>query len=337
MLVFIIMFVLRLEQCTRLKDYLEASLHIHVELRGWENTNDLPVFLYKNFCFQTGCVLGQDILFAFADPSGKHTPLELAEQSQNIAKHYGSTVVLVLDGLSSHNRSRLIHRAVPFVVPGNQLYMPNLALDLRENFRSHPLAPVKHLTPSAQTVIFHCLLDPNFKKATPTDLAKVLGYSAMSIGRAFEQLRSFGVAKLKPHGRKKFLSLGMSRRETLKRIEPVMRSPLKKSHFVRGKPPEDSLLSGGETALSALTSLAPPRLRCFAASGAAWKTLSRTYGEVVDEKIEADFQIDVWSYDPKRLSQGTLVDPLSLRAQFLNHPDERVARSAEDLLEQLTW
>lgn len=331
------MFELQPEQCARLKDHLEAALHVHVELRGWENANDLPVFLSKNFCCRTGRVLGQDILFAFADPSGKHTPLEFAEQSRSLAKHYGGTVVLVLDRLSSHNRSRLIRRAVPFVVPGNQLYMPNLALDLRENFRSHPLAPAKHLTPSAQTVIFHCLLDPNFEKATPTDLAKVLGYSAMSIGRAFGQLRSLGVAELRPRGRKKFLSLGMGRRETLKRIEPVMRSPVRKSHFVQGKPPEDSLLAGGETALSALTSLAPPRLRCFAASDAAWKTLSRTCGEVVDEKIEADFQIDVWSYDPKRLSQGTLVDPLSLRAQFLNHPDERVARSAEDLWEQLTW
>lgn len=331
------MFKSQLEQYAHLKDYLEAALHIHVELRDWQNAKDLPLFLSKNFCCRTGRVFGQDILFAFADPSGKHTPLEFAEQSRSIAERYGGVVVLVLDRLSSHNRSRLIHRAVPFVVPGNQLYMPNLALDLRENFRSRLPAPVKRLTPSAQTVIFYCLLDPNFEKATPTDLAKVLGYSTMSIGRAFEQLWSLGVAELKPRGRKKFLSLGMSRRETLKRIEPVMRPPVRKSHFVQGKPPEDSLLAGGETALSALTSLAPPRLRCFAASDAEWKTLSRTCGEIVDEKIEADFQIDVWSYDPKRLSQGTLVDPLSLRAQFLNHPDERVTRSTEDLLEQLTW
>lgn len=48
--------------------------------------------------------------------------------------------------------------------------------------------------------------------------------------------------------------------------------------------------------------------------------------------------IELWHYDPKILVRdGVVVDRLSLYAQFWNHPDERVTKAAEDLLEQVSW
>jgi len=39
-------------------------------------------------------------------------------------------------GVSSFERKRLINHRVSFIVPGKQLYLPFLAVDLRESFRT---------------------------------------------------------------------------------------------------------------------------------------------------------------------------------------------------------
>lgn len=39
-------------------------------------------------------------------------------------------VVYVTTTLASYERKRLVQQKVPFIVPGNQLYLPELAIDL---------------------------------------------------------------------------------------------------------------------------------------------------------------------------------------------------------------
>jgi len=41
-------------------------------------------------------------------------------------------VVYVRTRMTAFNRKRLIEQKVPFIVPGNQMYLPTLAIDLRE-------------------------------------------------------------------------------------------------------------------------------------------------------------------------------------------------------------
>ena len=79
----------------------------------------------------------------------------------NIAKHFAlvryavdSLVVFVAPSLSAYNRSRLIKRGVPFVVPGRQLYIPDLAMDLREQFHTYKEPRPNALSPAAQAVLF---------------------------------------------------------------------------------------------------------------------------------------------------------------------------------------
>ena len=47
-------------------------------------------------------------------------------------------MVYVTGALASYERKRLIEQKVPFMVPGNQLYLPDLGIDLREYFRQRP-------------------------------------------------------------------------------------------------------------------------------------------------------------------------------------------------------
>ena len=55
----------------------------------------------------------------------------------------GHPVVYVTEALASYERRHLIAKKVPFIVPGNQLYLPELGIDLRVPFEDGP----QRLTP----------------------------------------------------------------------------------------------------------------------------------------------------------------------------------------------
>ena len=94
----------------------------------------------------------------------------------------------------------------------------------------------------------------------------------------------------------------------------------------------------GESALAALTDLSPPQQPVEAIHINEWRVLGKVLDiAMVKHKDEASSVLELWHYDPKILSADPIVDPLSLYAQFWDHPDERVAGAAESLLERLEW
>ena len=100
----------------------------------------------------------------------------------------------------------------------------------------------------------------------------------------------------------------------------------------------NKLKMSGETALAERTSMTPPFLQVCATTQARWKALRSKQGlEAVAREEEADIAVEVWRYDPAILSDTTVVDSLSLYAQFHNHPDERISAAADTLLERQRW
>jgi DNA-binding MarR family transcriptional regulator len=262
----------------------------------------------------------------------------------DIAKHVGlvhsavdAIVIFAAPALSSHNRARLIAHGVAFAIPGNQLYIPELAMDLREHFRSRKERAADGLSPAAQAVLFYHLLLRDEEATTPSAIAGRLGYSAMSIGRAYDDLAAAGLAKTRKRGREKHLEFNEDRRTLLEKARPLLRSPVRTLRYVRhGKVPPALKLSG-ESALAEYTDLSPPRMKTYAIAASDWKAVAKNIELVEANDGEADFAVETWAYDPAGLSDGPSVDPLSLYAQFGEHPDERVSMAAGKLLEKLPW
>tara|TARA_B100000767_G_scaffold266941_1_gene285018 strand:+ start:53 stop:346 length:294 start_codon:yes stop_codon:yes gene_type:complete len=97
------------------------------------------------------------------------------------------------------------------------------------------------------------------------------------------------------------------------------------------------MLLGGESALSELTDLSPPKLEVFVIAAIEWKGFAAGHEYRESHFEEPDFAVETWSYDPAGLADGQIADPLSLYAQFRDHEDERVAMAAEQLLEHVPW
>ena len=318
-----------------LETYLAGALHQKLKLSAWLDTNQLPAFLARKYAYYHTKIAHQPCLFMAALDEQGGTPAEISKHVAQVHRAFGGIVAYAAPQMSSHRRARLIANGIAFAVPGNQLYLPQLATDLREHFRTQPSRVEHRLTPAAQVVLFHHVLGRNPDLTTPSTLSNILRYSAMSIGRAFDELASNNLAQVAKLGREKHLTFDLPRKKLIEAARPILSSPVRKTHYFRWMSTA-TLKLAGETALAELTQLAPPYLQVFAASGDQWKEIRATEElQQIEYEEEPDIAIEVWRYDPAILSDTQVVDVLSLYAQFWNHPDERMATAAADLLERL--
>ena len=331
----------------RLRGYLQSTLHLQLNIEPWGQKMQLPTYLAKEFVYWRGRLLSVDCLFVLVSEDSAATPAELAKRKDQLKKSTDEAIIFVFDHLSAYIRARMIEKGIAFVVPDNQLYIPSLALDLREHFRKGKPASTSSLSPVSQVVLFRHLLSCDHEDWSPSGLAKKLRYSAMSVGRAFDELSANGLASVTSEGRRKILEFGQSREQTFERARDLLRSPVKSSHLFRapallpgfyGTTLPQAFPEGGEAALAKLTMINPPRIPCFAVGPKDWKILQTgQFGPEVEFAEDANFSVDVWRYDPDIVTGENQADPLSLYMQFQDHSDERVAGAAVQLLEGLPW
>ena len=93
--------------------------------------------------------------------------------------------------------------------------------------------------------------------------------------------------------------------------------------------------SAGETALSQVSELNPPRIEeCAIYKGA--EIVDQF--EVVDERCvdnESLLKVQLWKYNPSYFARDGRVDPVSLACAFKGNEDERIEMCVEELWEEL--
>jgi hypothetical protein len=327
---------------SQLQDYLVQALQCDVQLTKWDGTRRLPRFIVQRYGLYTGTVLRQPCLFAVDLNPGDDTPAQITKQIATLEREFDGVVAYCTEQLASNRRARLIGAGIAFAVPGNQLYMPALAIDLREVFRRARKRGLERLSPVAQLTLFYSILfrqklEADDTARTPSKMAKSLGYSAMSVGRAYDELSELGLATVESQGRQRFLSIDGDPRQLLEESRQLLRDPVQSTRFARCRLIVPPMKIGGESALSNLTGLAPPQMPTYALHGDDWKTLASLDVEEVRDRDEADAIIEIWHYRPDILSEDSTVDPLSLYAQFWDDSDERIAKAAEDVLDHVSW
>jgi hypothetical protein len=335
------------QNANRLRDYLQSVLHLRLDLKPWDGQGALPLFLSKEFEFAQAHLLSAPCIFAFVSDEDDVTPSELAKRQDRIKRDVDDVVIFVFEKMSAYVRARMIEKALPFVVLENQIYIPNLAMDLHEYFRTRVPSSASSLSPAAQVVISRHLLIDSHDQWTPSTLAKKLRYSARTIGRAFEERSINQLATVETVGRSKRLVFSAGREEIFMRARTLMRSPVKSTHFFRARDMPKGFYGttlpqafpyGGEMALSEQSMLNPPRNPHFAVGPKNWKTLQAgEFGVEVDHADEGNYSVDVWRYDPDIVTGEQKADPLSLYMQFQNHADERVVGAAVQLMESFRW
>ncbi len=250
-----------------------------------------------------------------ARQTGEHTPAEIAKHLDLAKPEFDGIVVYSAERIAAGFRARLVAAGVAFAVPGNQLFVPELATDLREHFRGpKPERPDK-LSPSAQLVLFfHLLQGEQARSWTPTELTEPLRYSIMTMGRAFDELAAVGLARIERRGRKKLLWFRAEGRLLIDTAKTLLIRPERRLDHIRWLKEPPDLPLAGEHALARLSDLSPPavppvyavtpeQMRDFLAVG---------WADLREADYDSDGTLATWRYDPQVLSRNDLVDPLSL-------------------------
>jgi DNA-binding MarR family transcriptional regulator len=254
--------------------HLDATLGITVSPLPWDDASRLPFFLRNRYEFFEAGLLGAPCLFMIDKDEHGEPPATIRKHIDQVRTKWEGAVVYVRHRVTAYNRKRLIEQKVAFVVPGNQMYLPMLGIDLRERFRKRK-ADHHTFRPSSQAVLIHMLLCDG-EDFGSTELTPTLGYSAMTISRALDELEASGLVESSSSGRERRLRLTAPKPDVWKNAQPFLRNPVQSRHWVRIAGCQNLPgLRAGLTALAHDSILAEPRNVVVAVSRADWNLLQQ--------------------------------------------------------------
>ena len=323
---------------TPLADYLARTLGARVEVKPMKLPG-LPVYLAHAYIPWRARLFGRDFLLAEARTGGDTARTRLAADIEALRRAAPERhVALVLPHLARSQRTRLIAAGIPFIVPGRQMFIPTVLIDLREQFpRARGGRPTR-LSAAAQLVVLRQLLRRDVEGKSLVELARAYGYTAMTLTNVREELLGAELCAEHDDGRAKPLLFAARGRELWQKALPLLRTPVKRTLGVGVLTRRLRVLDAGLTALARRTMLGEPRVRTVATDHKALRrALAQRTVLVGETEDDAVVQVEAWAYDPVRLAESGVVDPLSLWLSLRDDPDERVQAALAELLETIAW
>ena len=302
--------------------------------------SELPYFLNDTFNFSSAKIGGAEVVFAQPKSGADERVGDVAKKIASVADKLKAVVVFCPEALASYERRNLIQSKTPFIVPGNQMYLPNLGMDLREHFLQKRAANLEKLSPSTQAMLIFVLLNmPTQEEWSPGDIGAALGYAPMTVSRAIRELKQAGLMDVIAMGRQKFLRKLFDPQETWQKALPLLRTPVAKTvhmpiEVLHRYAPLCRL--AGYSALAQSSMLSAPNTGIYAVpKGLALPAMEPAWQDVGEREGMVDVQL--WRYETGIVGKAITVDPLSLWLSLREDKDVRVQIALEELMEQVRW
>ncbi|HEY3318971.1 MAG TPA: hypothetical protein VGP72_00645 [Planctomycetota bacterium] len=321
----------------QIEQYIKTALGADVTVTPWRGAEHLPQFLRAMYSFAQIRLLGMSGLLVLDSGHAERSPATVRKHLDLLRAKQDTEVIYVRDQVTAYNRKRLIEQKVPFIVPGNQMYLPMLGIDLREHFRRlRSENPV--FSPSTQAVVIQVLLHGADGDLVPLAAARCLGYSAMTMTRAFDELEAAELGTVTICGRERRLRFIADRKSLWTKVQPFLRNPVTKTLYVQRTEATTSGIRAGLTALAQYSMLSPPEYVTHALSREEWNLLRQQHRITELPGPEADSEeLEVWAYPPKLFAERGVVDPLSLYLSLKDNNDERTQTALDEMMRKLGW
>lgn len=312
--------------------YVRDTLGITPVFLAWKKAMELPSYLRDHYYFSISELLGAECALMVDVDEEERTPAITGRHVQQVRTKGNVEVIYVREAVTSYNRKRLIEQRVPFIVPGNQMYLPTLGIDLREHFKS--LRKKRSIfSPSTQALLLYILYHKDIDSLRPAQLTHILGYNKMTIGRSFRELEEAGIGDHEASARHRQLHFVERGKMLWEKVMPYLKTPVRKRINM---PPGTNMKNGvlaGLSALARYTMLAEPRNPVYAIHDDEW--ISRKSSEnLIELPFEEpdSLEIELWNYSPALFCENKTADPLSLYLSLKDSKDERVQAAAEELV-----
>jgi len=308
----------------------------------------LPVYVNQIYRIYTTSLLDQKIILVQLVNSNNLSVAQTEKQLKNLKKLFNKKVVLILDQVVSYNRSRLIKKRINFIVPGKQLFLPEMLIDLKEGGLKNIAAVEKqYLIPSAQVIILYHILglstDWDIEKNPFKDIAAKLNYSAMAISKAVDNLQKLDLITTVGE-KEKYIRFRYDKVEMWDTIEGkgIWNNPVFKRIYI------DEIPSGVRTwycntsALPEYSDMNRSRQNYLAIGRTLYNKLNKEDLFINANPTEGSYCLEIWKYDPGILTECAmadelLVDPLSLYLTLKSSQDERIEMALEQIKEKFIY
>ena len=185
----------------------------------------------------------------------------------------------------------------------------------------------------ASQLLFTWILYQNTNKYYISDAVKSLGFSNMTLTRAYRQLCATQLLEEHKDGRKIFLTKKLSKVELFNKMKPYLQSPFYTQGYILKKEITKDMIPASEFAFSQHTHLNPPKLKTYAIEKKHSKNIKlqrECYS--YDEQVE----LQIWKYNPLIFSPNQKkIDVISLILSLLGKEDARLDIEIENLLKKI--
>ncbi len=254
----------------KLRKYMEINLGIQLEIIPVpkQELNRLPMFIGEIYTVYLVKLFNNDfLLIQYKDADG-FSISQLENHFNLLYQKLEKKLVLLVENLSSLNRTRLIEKGINFIVPGKQMFLLDLGIDLREinqNWR-HKKKPEK-LLPSAQVLLLYHLLRGsdqwNPENASFTQLALKFYYTKMAITKAVDNLVYHELCTVEGT-KEKYLRFNGDKSQLWQVALPLLVNPVFKRIYVDEMPEGMHLLQANESALPEYSDMNPSQQKYYA-------------------------------------------------------------------------
>ena len=304
-------------------------LGLKINFKKWNKEKQLPLFILNDFLVQKAII--NDIECLSLTPKGDLPTLPAFKKQINIIKEIENVpIFLQLDVISSFRRQNLLENKIPFTLKDKIVYLPFIATYLTNT--QYVDKNVEKISLATQ-LLFTWILYQNENKYSVSDAVKSLGFSNMTLTRAYRQLCATQLIEEHKDGRKIFLTTSLSKVDLFNKMRPYLQSPFYTQGYILKKEITKDMIPAGEFAFSQYTYINPPNLKTYAIEKKHIKNIKlqrECYS--YDEQVE----LQIWKYNPLLFSQNKKnIDDISLILSLLGNEDERIDIEIENLLKKI--
>jgi len=309
-------------------EFLNRVLGIRVIYKE-DKIGSMPNFIHARYRMQLVTLDGKGAIFLYPK-----TELDAAsairKQVDRIQRTAGMPAVLVPESLTYRQKEYLLREQIPFIVDGKQIYLPFMAVYLQERCNGER-PDVEAMLPSAQLLLLYYIYQGCGELLT-SKAADKLKFTPTSVSRASRQLEEMDLLRTQKRGVQKVIFSEKEPEEMFAAAMGSFRNPVKRVIYVPKAEIKEELLLSSYHALSEYSMLNPPSVTALAVDSIA------TWEDVSSKKLQSSedqYALELWRYDPKKLSDGACVDRLSLAISLRNDQDERIEEAVEEMMTQV--
>lgn len=331
-----------------IKGYLESTVGLEVHLQAASGLK-VPFHIkdaYKlvDLVLMVGPKAKQKLQVLLLLPVENKYPgaVSLGKHIAQVQKTTDKVVVYVCQSLSAPERRSLIAKNINFIQPGYQMFIPELAMDLRESVRTRRSEEdISVLLPAAQAMVLARLYE-GWDSDTIFNSNGIMNgfkYSRVTLAKVIDQLLTLGIVQpAQSQGFKNCYSFGAPPADVFKKVRHFMRSPVKRKVAIdRVLHTGNGVFLAGETALAKCTMLAGPVQPVFGMTKKQFDVMLKDLAfKVTDSVDEVRAWVEIWAYRSLK-EEKNIADEASLLLSLESIPDERVQLALDELKEAVAW